>query len=95
MLKLKYLQREGGHSFFFGDYWDSNETIPTGFALIADFTENPPINFFYLEKKTGLKRGEDLGVLYGGYWDPNEHILTGFALILIFAQKNFRCLQYW
>ena len=61
MLKLKYLQREGGHSFFFGDYWDSNETIPTGFALIADFTENPPINFFYFEKKNGFVAGGGFG----------------------------------
>ena len=40
MLKNIYLYREGGLNFF-GDHWDPNEAIPTGFAHITFFTENP------------------------------------------------------
>ena len=31
----------GGASFFFGNHWDPNEAIPTGFAHITVFTETP------------------------------------------------------
>ena len=95
MLKKIYLQRGAGLRFFFGDHWDPNEAIPTGFAHITVFHRKPPLINLYFEKKTGLQRGLEWGVFFGGHWDPNEHIPTGFALMAIILQKNFRCLQYW
>ena len=49
--------------FFFGDHWDPNETIPTGFAQIADFKENPPIfyGFLFWKKKNGFVAGVEFG----------------------------------
>ena len=41
MLKNIYLQREAGVRFFFGNHWDPNEAIPTGFAHITVLTETP------------------------------------------------------
>ena len=42
MLKIYIFVPGGGAScIFFGDHWDPNEAIPTGFAHITFFTENP------------------------------------------------------
>ena len=54
-----------GGSFFFGDHWDPNEPIPTGFALIPDFHRKPPLIFMYFEKKNGFVAGVGMG---GFYW---------------------------
>ena len=55
---LKNVKRKifvaGGGCFFFGDHWDPNETIQTGFALIPDLFRKIPLRNIYLEKKTGL-----------------------------------------
>ena len=53
-VKIKIFVAGGGLNFFFGDHWDPNETIPTGFALISVFTEKNPLIYIYFEKKTGL-----------------------------------------
>ena len=44
----------GGGSFFFGDHWNPNEAIPTGFAHITVFHRKPPVIILYFEKKKGL-----------------------------------------
>ena len=54
MLKKIYLHREGGLRFFFGNHWDPNEAIPTGFAHITGFSQKNPLKKLYFEKKTGL-----------------------------------------
>ena len=71
--KIKIFVAGGGHSFFFGDYWDSNETIPTGFALIADFTENPPLFIYFFWKKKWVCSG-------GG--------IRGFCMVVIGTPMN-------
>ena len=53
MLK-KYICSGRGASFFFGDHWDPNEAIPTGFAHITFFSQKIPLINLYFEKKTGL-----------------------------------------
>ena len=88
-VKKKYLQWERGVRFFFGNHWDPNEPIQTGFALIPDLRRKIPLRGMDFEKKTGLQRGLDSGFFFGGHWDPNEDIPTGFALILIISQIAF------
>ena len=53
-----------GVNFFFGDHWDPNEPIPTGFALITVFHRNPPKKCIYFEKKNGFVPGVGMGFFY-------------------------------
>ena len=64
MLKNIYLQRGAGLRFFFGDHWDPNEAIPTGFAHITVFHRKPPLINLYFEKKNGFVAGVGMGGLF-------------------------------
>ena len=64
MLKKKYLHREGVLHFFFGDHWDPNEAIPTGFAHITVLHKTPPLINLYFEKKNGFVAGVGMGVFF-------------------------------
>ena len=56
-VKRKIFVAGGGGSFFFGDHWDPNEPIPTGFALNTDFFRIPPLIYIYFGKKNGFVAG--------------------------------------
>ena len=64
MLKNIYFYREGGLRFFFGDHWDPNEAIPTGFAHITFFSQKIPLINLYFEKKNGFVAGVGMGGLF-------------------------------
>ena len=78
MLKKIYLYREGGLRFFFGDHWEPNEAIPTGFAHITFFHRKIPLNNYILKKKrvcSGGWNGDSFLVVIGTPMNTFQQVL--------------------
>ena len=77
MLKKKFAPG-GGASFFFGNHWDPNEAIPTGFAHITGFSQKNPLKRLYFEKKwvcSGGWNGDSFLVVIGTPMNTFQQVL--------------------
>ena len=98
MLKKIYLHREGVLHFFFGDHWDPNEAIPTGFAHITVLHKNPPLINLYFEKKKRVCSGGWNGVFFlvviGTPMNTFQQVSLWWQLFRRLPFLDLRCLLY-
>ena len=84
---------EDFRDFLFGYYWEPNEHIPRGFALITAIFKKKSSPYIYIYtyrlyvKKYIFVAGGGAWFFFGDHWGPNEAIPTGFAHITFFHRN--------